>query len=460
MEEILHLINEMSPFLLLGFLLAGLMHAFIPGDYYSRYLSKPTFRSVVNAALFGIPIPLCSCGVIPTAMSLRQEGASKGAVTSFLIATPQTGVDSILATYSLMGWPFAVIRPIAALATALLGGAMVNFGEPCIVRSEELEVRSNSKHVEHHHEKHDHCECGHDSCGCCEEVPAGSTFVQKLGIALKYAFVEMMQDIGKWLIIGLVVAGLITVLVPDSVFTFFEGNTFASMLVVLLIAIPMYLCATGSIPIAVALMLKGLTPGAGLVLLMAGPACNMASILVVRKVLGTKTLALYLGSIIIGAIGFGCLIDYLQFSGTVNFLGALVMKDACCVEEGTSWFRWFCTATMFILLAHAFWKAKHGGHHHHHAHGECHCHEHEEGHCHCHENNNSNNNETMDVRIYHVEGMNCNHCRTAAEKALLNTPGVTSASVDLASKEARVEGTATEEQLRAAVEAVGFSLVK
>ncbi len=425
MDEILHLINEMSPYLLLGFLLAGLMHAFIPGQYYSKYLSKPTFKSVINAALFGIPLPLCSCGVIPTAMSLRKEGASKGAVASFLIATPQTGVDSILATYSLMGWPFAVIRPLAALATSLLGGAMVN-----TVRSEELGVRSNS---------------------CCGEAntphsslltPNSPTFLQKLGIALKYAFVEMMQDIGKWLVIGLVVAGLITVLVPDSVFTYFEGNTLASMVLVLLIAIPMYLCATGSIPIAVALMLKGLTPGAGLVLLMAGPACNMASILVIRKVLGAKTQMLYLASIIIGAIGFGCLIDYLQFNGIVNFLGELVMKDVCCMEEGASWFSWLCTATLFLLLAHAFYRAKF-------------CHEH----CHCHEQEQTNNNETMNVNIYHVEGMNCNHCRAAAEKALLNTPGVTAASVDLASKEARVEGTATFDQLKESIEGVGFTLV-
>ena len=299
MDEILHLINEMSPYLLLGFLLAGLMHAFIPGQYYSKYLSKPSFKSVINAALFGIPLPLCSCGVIPTAMSLRKEGASKGAVASFLIATPQTGVDSILATYSLMGWPFAIMRPIAALATALLGGAMVN-----TVRSEQLGVRSNSCCEK---EGHDHC-CSHegeehDHCGCCEETPAHATFMQKIVIALKYAFVEMMQDIGKWLVIGLVIAGLITVLVPDSVFTYFEGNTLASMVLVLLIAIPMYLCATGSIPIAVALMLKGLTPGAGLVLLMAGPACNMASILVIRKVLGAKTQMLYLVSIILGCLG-------------------------------------------------------------------------------------------------------------------------------------------------------------
>ena len=439
MDKILHLINEMSPYLLLGFLLAGLMHAFIPGQYYSKYLSKPSFKSVINAALFGIPLPLCSCGVIPTAMSLRKEGASKGAVASFLIATPQTGVDSILATYSLMGWPFAIMRPIAALATALLGGAMVN-----TVRSEQLGVRSNSCCEK---EGHDHCCChegeGHDHCGCCEETPAHATFMQKIVIALKYAFVEMMQDIGKWLVIGLVIAGLITVLVPDSVFTYFEGNTLASMVLVLLIAIPMYLCATGSIPIAVALMLKGLTPGAGLVLLMAGPACNMASILVIRKVLGAKTQMLYLASIILGAIGFGYLIDYLQFSGSVNFLGALVMKDACCMEEGASWFSWLCTAVLFLLLANAFYRAKF-------------CHEH----CHCHEHEHSNNNETMNVNIYHVEGMNCNHCRAAAEKALLNTPGVTSASVDLASKEARVEGTATFDQLKESIEGVGFSLVK
>ena len=122
MDEILLLINEMSPYLLLGFLLAGLMHAFIPGRYYTHFLSKPTLGAVINAAIFGIPLPLCSCGVIPTAMSLRKEGASRGAVTSFLIATPQTGIDSIIATFSLMGVPFAVIRPIAALITAVLGG--------------------------------------------------------------------------------------------------------------------------------------------------------------------------------------------------------------------------------------------------------------------------------------------------------------------------------------------------
>ena len=126
MITILELINAMSPFLLLGFFLAGIMHAFVPNTLYSRYLAKDNFASIFWATLFGIPLPLCSCGVIPTAMSLRREGASKGATVSFLIATPQTGVDSIIATYSLMGLPFAIVRPVAALLTALFGGSLVN----------------------------------------------------------------------------------------------------------------------------------------------------------------------------------------------------------------------------------------------------------------------------------------------------------------------------------------------
>ena len=126
MSEILDLINKMSPYLLLGFLLAGVMHAFVPSRLYRRYLGGSSFSSVVNAALLGVPLPLCSCGVIPTAMSLRKEGASKGAAVSFLIATPQTGVDSIIATYSLMGLPFALLRPVVAFVTALIGGEVVN----------------------------------------------------------------------------------------------------------------------------------------------------------------------------------------------------------------------------------------------------------------------------------------------------------------------------------------------
>lgn len=409
MSQFIHLVGDMSPYLLLGFLLAGLMHAFIPGGFYAKYLSKNGFRSVLNAALLGIPLPLCSCGVIPTAMSLRKEGASKGAVVSFLIATPQTGVDSILATYGLMGLPFAVIRPIAALVTALFGGATI--------KGEELNCADSTA----------------TSCSCDDhEAHAPQTFWQKIVEALRFGFVEMMQDIGKWLIVGLIVAAFITIAIPTEWFAVFHESTWASMLLVLCIAIPMYVCATGSIPIAVALMMKGLTPGAALVLLMAGPACNAASILVVRKVLGTRTLIAYLASIIVGSIVFGYIVDYLHFNGIIDFLGGISMTDNCCMEQPT-WITWTSIAVLAILLFNALVLHKH--HHHHH-------------------DTETINNTTM--KTYKIEGMNCNHCRMSAEKAIKSVAGVTSVTVDLQKKEAYVEGTATDEDIRAAVEEVGF----
>ena len=463
MQEVIHLINEMSPYLLLGFFLAGIMHAFIPGRYYTNYLARPTLRSVVNAALIGIPLPLCSCGVIPTAMSLRKEGASKGSVAAFLISTPQTGVDSIIATGSLMGWPFAIMRPLAAFIMAIAGGAIVNAAD-------------NSS------------DAMHASNTACQHAHTHKTFWQKMIEALRYAFIDMMEDIGKWLVAGLIVAGLITVFIPDSFFVVFQGNTWASMLLVMCLSLPMYLCATGSIPIAVALMMKGLTPGAALLLLIAGPACNLASMLVVRKVMGTRTLVTYIGSIVIGAIFFGWLTDYLHFNGIINFMSDLTSQEACC-EEHTSWFSWLCTAVLSLLLIYALLLPKLGlrkaGSCHCHD-GSCHCHEENDScgdgsetccchethdtdtcSCHCHEENNSSGDnsktccchETHDtVQIYHIKGMTCNHCRAAAQGAIERTEGVTAVSIDLAKREARISGTATREALADALNDIGFEL--
>lgn len=463
MQEVIHLINEMSPYLLLGFFLAGIMHAFIPGRYYTNYLARPTLRSVVNAALIGIPLPLCSCGVIPTAMSLRKEGASKGSVAAFLISTPQTGVDSIIATGSLMGWPFAIMRPLAAFIMAIAGGAIVNAAD-------------NSS------------DAMHASSTACQHAHTHKTFWQKMIEALRYAFIDMMEDIGKWLVAGLIVAGLITVFIPDSFFVVFQGNTWASMLLVMCLSLPMYLCATGSIPIAVALMMKGLTPGAALLLLIAGPACNLASMLVVRKVMGTRTLLAYIGSIVIGAIFFGWLTDYLHFNGIINFMSDLTSQEACC-EEHTSWFSWLCTAVLSLLLIYALLLPKLGLRKASSCHchdGSCHCHEENDScgdssetccchethdtdtcSCHCHEENNSCGDssktccchETHDtVQIYHIKGMTCNHCRAAAQGAIERTEGVTAVSIDLAKREARISGTATREALADALNDIGFEL--
>lgn len=420
MEDIFELINEMSPYLLLGFLLAGLMHSFVPNTLYTRYLSKNSFTSVIYSALFGVPLPLCSCGVIPTAMSLRREGASKGAVVSFLVSTPQTGVDSIIATYSLMGLPFAIIRPIVAFVTAIFAGQAVNiFDKNCC--SETITSTNN---------KHDEC----------------NSSLSKLKEALEYAFIDMMQDIGKWLVIGLIVAGLITVFVPDSFFETFKDNSLLSILFVLLFSIPMYLCATGSIPIAVALMLKGLTPGAALVLLMAGPASNMASILVINKVLGKKTLIIYLLTIILGAVLFALGIDELLprewFVPNISSV-----SDDCCAE-GSSWFSICCTVIMCILLLNAFISKLRGKSH-------CHCHD-ENCECHCSDNKCCCD---YDELVFTIKGMNCNHCRANAEKALLSVTGVESASVILETGEAKIIGhDLDKEALTKAVEELGFSV--
>ena len=412
MKEIFDLINGMAPYLLLGFFLAGVMHAFVPQTLYRRYLGGHSFRAVLNAALLGIPLPLCSCGVIPTAMSLRKEGASKGATVSFLISTPQTGVDSIIATYSLMGLPFALIRPLVALVTSLLGGCLVNKLDD--KESPEVQQRASS---------------------VAEDV-AQKSFVQRMKSAFRYAFVEMMQDIGRWLLLGLVVAGLITVFVPDSFFALFADKPLLSMLLVLAFAVPMYLCATGSIPIAVALLLKGLSPGTALVLLMAGPAVNVASMLVISKVMGKKTLVLYLLSIVSGAILFGLGIDYLL---PREWFATPLAYIHDCHEHGMSWFNLSCLVVLLLLLANAFIqryrKPQTCG-----CHGGCACHDEEK------------------VWTVTVKGMSCNHCKANVEKAILKVEGVERVDINLSDGQTVIYGTFDKDNVRKSVEAIGFEM--
>lgn len=419
MREIWNLINEMSPYLLLGFGFAGLLHAFVPSQVYHRYLSKNDFRSVLWAAMIGVPLPLCSCGVIPTAMSLRKEGASKGATTSFLIATPQTGVDSILATASLLGIPFAIIRPIAALVTALFGGQLVNIA----TRNEKSE---DSEVIEKASDKR----------------PKG--FWNKIKEAFKYGYFEMMQDIGKWLMIGLVVAGLITVFVPDDFFLYFNDKPLLTMLMVLAVSVPMYVCATGSIPIAAALMLKGISPGAALVLLMAGPACNMASIMVIRKVLEKKTMWVYLFSIILGAITFGLIIDLVL--PTEWFTSSIVATKESC-HEAPAVFNVICSVVLGILLIFALIMRRHH-------HCDCGCDDHDD-HCDC-ESHSHENHTVMNKKQFKVDGMMCNHCRANVEKGLKALEGVENVEVDLASGMAVVEGDVSDEEVVKTIEGLGY----
>lgn len=406
MEFISALINmlaEMAPYLLFGFLVAGMLYAFVPSSFYRNHLSRPGFVSVLKAALIGVPLPLCSCGVLPTAVSLRRNGASRGAATSFLIATPQTGLDSIAATFSLLGPAFAVIRPVAALITAFIGGMLVD-------RSDKA--------------------CDMDACKEVDsiEAPKAHGFWCRVRGALRYGFVDMIQNIGKWLVIGLVIAAAITVFVPDGFFTIFAEYPLLSMIAVVIVAIPMYVCSTGSIPIALSLMLKGLSPGAAFVLLMAGPAANFASIIIVGKSLGKRAAAIYLGTIVAGAILIGMCIDYLMPREWFT-MPMVAGESNCHIHVGL--FPGICSVVLIALLINALRK----GHSHHH----------------------SEMPETGLITVT-VKGMACGHCKAMVEKNISGLQGVEAVSVDLASGETKIQGTPDMDEVRKVVEDLGFSM--
>ena len=461
---------EMAPYLLLGFLIAGLLRTFVPKTMYSKHLAPRTMKSVVKAAAIGVPLPLCSCGVIPTAVGLRKEGASHGACTSFLIATPQTGVDSIAATYSLMGLPFAIVRPIAALFTAMFGGWLINRFAREDEKISEQAVQHNDEGHDHHegnHDHGDHCGHDHDHCDCGHDHGAedysSMSFWGKIRGALDYAFVDMMQDVGKWLVVGLLIAALITVAVPNEWLAALHDYKLLNMLIVLAVAIPMYVCATGSIPIAVSLMAKGLTPGAALVLLMAGPAVNSASMLVIGKVFGRRTLWLYLISIVVGAMLFGLGIDYLLPQEWFAVQGGIAEAGAHCAH-GLSLWDWAWIVLLVGLLLNAFWQQHRGhtceccssssGHHHH---GHDHEHHHDD---HAPAAPLSEEKEVAEnLTIYKVSGMNCNHCRANVEKAIRSVAGVEDVVVDLAGGKATVKGAHDSAELIDRVKGYGYEVV-
>ena len=400
------MLNGMSPYLLLGFLIAGVLHAFVPSAIYSRYLAGTGLRSVATAAAFGIPLPLCSCGVLPTAVALRRSGASRAASTSFLIATPQTGVDSIAATYSMMGLPFAILRPVAALVTSLIGGLAVGHWE----RKGTLDDVSTEASYEF------------------SELPEG--FWNKVVETFRYGFFDMMQSIGRWLLLGLIVATLITVLLPDDFFSTYARWPFLNMFIIVLVAVPMYVCATGSIPIAAALMLKGMSPGCALVLLMAGPAANVASMFVVNKAFGRKATVVYLLSIIGGAMGFGVLVDY--WPGLrETFVAALPCHVMHHGMHGASWFSTMCSIFLLgmivVALGAKYWKS-----------------------------HQINHNKTTAMKEFKVKGMMCPHCKANVEKGLAALPGVEKVTVDLAKGTALVEGSVPDQLVIDCIEDLGY----
>lgn len=404
---------EMAPYLMLGFLFAGILHVYFPHDKVLKYLGKNDLRSVVNSAILGVPLPLCSCGVIPTGISFYKSGASRGSTVSFLISTPQTGVDSIMATGSLLGWPFAIVRPIVAFVTGIFGGVITNRA----YRNEPVAGEESGKDPK-------------------ETIKEGKRY-NRLFEMFRYAYFDFLQDIAKWLLIGILLAALIAVLVPDDFFVRYIGNDFLSMLVVLAVAVPLYVCATGSVPIAAVLIMKGVSPGAALVFLMAGPATNVATMTVIGKVMGKKTLALYLTAIIGGALLSGLFINW--FLPREWFTLPMGSMHAGHHHEWLPlWLKAGSGVILLILsivaLIRRYWSKK----------------------IFVQENKLQTQDIMKEIRVK-VMGMTCNHCKMNVENKLNAIQGVEEATVDLATGTVLIKGEHIDlKEVETDVEGIGY----
>jgi uncharacterized membrane protein YraQ (UPF0718 family)/copper chaperone CopZ len=401
LAEVWSVMLELSPWLLLGALVAGLLHGLLPPGFVQRQLRGRS--GVLKAVALGVPLPLCSCGVIPAGLGLKQDGASDGAAIGFLTATPQTGVDSMLVSASFLGWPFALWKVGAALITGVVSGALTD----AAVGSSAVPVAAPRQ------------------AGGPRPGPR----------AMLDHSVDMIRMIWRWLVFGVVVSALISTFLPADAFAGLSGaGTVASFAAVLLISVPLYVCATASVPIAAALVAAGLPTGAALVFLMAGPATNVATLGAVWRGFGRRAVAVYLGTIIVGSVAFGLLYEAV--------VGPLVGSTGRVHDHTT----WWATAAALVLTGMLAWFA-----------GE-------------------------DARAWiarrrmvmagspdrvapqppreiAVGGMTCNGCASRLERVLLKTEGVTGATVSFDDGRAVVAGAATAAAVRAAIEGAGFDVL-
>ena len=305
LSAVLDMYLDAAPWLIVGIVAAGLVHALVPDGLLARWLGGNGVWSVVKAALVGAPLPLCSCGVLPAAVGLRKDGASKGATVSFLIATPETGPDSVAISYALLGPIMALARPIAAIFSAIFSGLLTNAfvsGEG-VTAPIEAEAATCTT-------------CCSGSCSS-EMLPQHGSLATRAWGGIRYAFTDILDDIALWLAIGLIVAGVMTALVEPQALGAY-GSGIGAMLVMLAVGVPIYVCATASTPIAAGLIAVGVSPGAALVFLLAGPATNIATLGVVGKDLGARALSAYLLGISFSAIASGLTLDALLSAGNID----------------------------------------------------------------------------------------------------------------------------------------------
>lgn len=433
----------MAPYLLFGFLVAGLLSVFVSAQWIERHLGGRGFAQVLKASLLGVPLPLCSCGVIPVGASLRRHGASRGATTAFLLSTPQTGVDSIAVTYALLGPFLAVFRPVMALVTGLVGGTLVDALDPertapgsgrgpAIGGSAAAAAGCNRDPGPDAGGG-----CG-DSCGCEE----GDTRLRgRFARALRYGFVTLPRDIGKALLVGIALSGVLTVLIPPNALGTLLGGGLLPILAAMVVGVPLYVCATASVPIAVGLIQIGLTPGAAIAFLISGPATNGAALATVWRVLGRRTATVYLATVAFGAVGAGLLVDWViaaaDIPGRTLFAGAAggAGHEHHAAAAGVGWFGSLSAAVLLGVLAVALWPRRRR------AAAEVPA---QPG--------------QPPVLELQVAGMRCQGCVQSLTRALTELGGVTRVEVDLDRGLARVSGRPAADEVRAAVDGLGFSL--
>ena len=397
-------LGQMAPYLILGFLLSGVLSVMISPRWVEKHLGGSRYGSIIKATLLGVPLPLCSCGVIPVAASLRKHGANKGATTAFLISTPQTGVDSIFATYGLLGPFFAWFRPLAALITGIIGGLLVSA------------VDDNPP--QHHEGRH--------------ELPEEKlTLPQKISSALKYGLITLPGEISRALVVGIIIAGLISTFVSSDFIGQYIGNYYLTMLLMLAIGIPIYVCSTSSIPIALGFMHMGVTPGAAFVFLISGPATNAAAISVVFNILGRTSAIIYIATILVGSLAGGFVFDYLNqtFSSTTLAHAHASSHAALGLLESAS------AVFLIVILLVSWYKNRNSV--------AC---------CSSCQSGKTN----LPALTVNVEGMSCNNCALAVQQAILEVDGVTSATVMLSEKRAEIFGNTSSAEILQAINELGY----
>lgn len=402
-KESLFFFNEVAIYLLFGFIMAGVLHVLFPESIIRRHLGCNTFGSVLKSTLFGIPIPLCSCGVVPVAASIKNSGASKGATVSFLIATPQVGADSFMITYSLLGWIFALFRIAAALLTAITAGIAVNL-------------------IGGHNETQS------------EKTSSNPAFEEGFGLRLKSIFsyieYELLGSISNALLVGLAVAGIIAALIPDGFFERYFGSDFLSMILMLFAGIPMYVCASASTPIAASLIMKGISPGAALVFLLTGPATNAVTISTVIKTLGRKSAAIYISSIGLFSLLLGYLLNVIAWR--YGFKKIILLNQH---EMLPDWLKICGSILMAAMVGWYYFKIR--------------------------ILNKINEKKDMGENkiSLKVEGMTCMHCAGNVRKAVESVAGISGVSVDLDGKKVEFEAVESDslEEVKAAIKLAGYN---